>query len=98
MQTEQLDALVAATLAEFGRIDVLVNNAGGSMPRPALQTSERYFESALRFNVTQAFLLTQRAVPEMVETAGGGRWSTSPRARAAWCRGGSPPTAPQRWR
>ena len=49
-----------------------MNNAGGTLPRPALQTSEAFFETALRFNVTQAFLLTRFAVPRMVETAGEG--------------------------
>src|SRR3990172_7794094 len=72
MQTEALERLVAATVAEFGRLDLLVNNAGGTGPRPALQTSERFFENALRFNVTSPFLLTRLAVPAMVETAGGG--------------------------
>ena len=72
MQTAALEALVAATLAEFSRLDLLVNNAGGSGPRPALQTSERFFENALRFNATSPFLLTRLAVPKMVETAGGG--------------------------
>jgi 7-alpha-hydroxysteroid dehydrogenase len=72
LETEQLEALVARTLDEFGRIDLLVNNAGGTGPRPALETSERFFERALRFNVTQAFLLIRATVPKMVETAGGG--------------------------
>jgi 7-alpha-hydroxysteroid dehydrogenase len=72
MRTEELEQLVAAALAEFGRLDVLVNNAGGTGPRPALATSERFFENALRFNVTSPFLLTRLAVPKMVETAGGG--------------------------
>ncbi len=71
-KSEQLGALVAATLAEFARLDLLVNNAGGTGPRPALDTSERFFEAALRFNVTSAFLLTRLAVPSMLETAGGG--------------------------
>ena len=71
-RSEDLERLVDATLEEFGRIDVLVNNAGGSGPRAALATSERYFEAALRFNVTQAFLLTRLVVPKMVESAGGG--------------------------
>jgi 7-alpha-hydroxysteroid dehydrogenase len=71
-KTEQLEHLVAATLEEFGRLDVLVNNAGGTGPRPALDTSEAYFEAALRMNVTQAFLLSRLAVPKMVETAGEG--------------------------
>jgi len=72
MRTEDLEALVRTTLETFGRIDVLVNNAGGTMPRAALQTSERFFEAALRFNVTSAFLLSRLVVPKMVETAGGG--------------------------
>ncbi len=71
MVTEQLDALVAATVAEFGRVDILVNNAGGSLPRPFLATSERSFEMALRFNVTSAFLLSKLVVPHMVEAGGG---------------------------
>jgi 7-alpha-hydroxysteroid dehydrogenase len=72
METASLERLVSATLAEFGRIDVLVNNAGGTMPAPALQTSERFFENALRFNVTSAFLLTRMVAQPMVDTAGEG--------------------------
>ena len=72
MQTADLEALVAATLDRFGRFDFLVNNAGGTGPRPALETSEAFFENALRFNVTAPFLLSRLAIPRMVETAGGG--------------------------
>lgn len=72
MVTEDLEHLVEAAIEEFGRIDILVNDAGGTYPAAALRTSESFFETALRFNVTQAFLLTTLAVPRMVETAGGG--------------------------
>jgi 7-alpha-hydroxysteroid dehydrogenase len=72
LKLDQLERLVEAAIAEFGRIDVLVNNAGGTGPRAALETSERYFENALRMNVTQAFLLAKLCIPRMVETAGGG--------------------------
>jgi 7-alpha-hydroxysteroid dehydrogenase len=72
LERAQLEALVEATLREFGRIDVLVNNAGGWPPKPALRTSEKEFEAAFRFNVTTAFLLTRLTVPRIVETAGGG--------------------------
>jgi 7-alpha-hydroxysteroid dehydrogenase len=71
-QTADLEHLVDATIAEFGRLDVLVNNAGGTMPAPAMRTSERFFEAALRFNVTSAFLLTKLAARQMVDTAGEG--------------------------
>lgn len=72
METSDLERLVEAAVSEFGRLDLLVNNAGGTGPRAALETSERYFEKALRFNVTSVFLLTRLAVPKMVETAEGG--------------------------
>ena len=71
-RTEDLENLVAAALAEFGTIDVLVNNAGGTPPRPAMDTSEAFFEKALRFNVTAAFLLSKLAARAMVDTAGSG--------------------------
>jgi len=70
--TADLERLVDRTVDELGRLDVLVNNAGGTGPRPALETSERFFEAALRFNVTSAFLLSKIAIPKMVATAGGG--------------------------
>jgi 7-alpha-hydroxysteroid dehydrogenase len=68
----QLEALAAAVLGEFGRLDVLVNNAGGTPPRAALDTSLEFFEKAYRFNTTSAFLLTRLCAPKMVESAGGG--------------------------
>ncbi len=72
LETESLENLVTASWEGLGRIDVLVNNAGGTGPRAALETSERFFERALRFNVTQAFLLSQLVVPRMVEAGGAG--------------------------
>ena len=69
--TEQLAALVEATMNEFGRIDILVNNAGGWMPRSFMQTSERNLEAAMRFNITSAFLLSQLVVPQMISTGDG---------------------------
>ncbi|MGQ0804202.1 MAG: SDR family oxidoreductase [Actinomycetota bacterium] len=69
--TDKLRRLVDETMGELGRIDVVVNNAGGSMPAPFLDTSERSFEAAFHFNVTTAFALTQAAVPHMLEGDGG---------------------------
>jgi 7-alpha-hydroxysteroid dehydrogenase len=72
MREEQLEALVAAALSEFGRIDIVVNNAGGSPPAPALRTSTKDFVDAFRFNVGTALALSRIAAPKMVETAGRG--------------------------
>jgi 7-alpha-hydroxysteroid dehydrogenase len=71
METSQLENVVAAAEKEFGRIDVVVNNAGGSPPKPALETSQRFFEKAIHFNVTTAFLLSRMAVPIMRRGEGG---------------------------
>jgi 7-alpha-hydroxysteroid dehydrogenase len=71
MRSDALENLVASATKEFGRIDVVVNNAGGSPPKPMLETSERMFEQAFRFNVTTAFLLTRMAVPVMRKNGGG---------------------------
>jgi 7-alpha-hydroxysteroid dehydrogenase len=79
-ETAQLEHLVDAAATEMGRIDVLVNNAGGWLPRPLLQTSERAFEAALRFNVTSAFLLTKLVVPHMVTGGEGSVVNISSRA------------------
>ena len=68
---EQLDALVARTLEVFGRIDVLVNNAGGTPPTPMLQLSDEAFEGAFHFNVTSAMRLSRKAIPAMLEREGG---------------------------
>lgn len=71
-RSADLEALVRAARERFPRLDLLVNNAGGWPPKPALETSERELEKAFHFNVTQAFVLTQLCIPQMLETAGGG--------------------------
>lgn len=68
---DQLDALVKAAVDRFGRLDILVNNAGGSPPSPALSTSDAMFNKSFQFNVTTAFSLTRRVVPEMLKHGGG---------------------------
>jgi 7-alpha-hydroxysteroid dehydrogenase len=67
-----LGNLVDRTVAEFGRLDIVVNNAGGAMPRAAMDTSEGFLERAFHFNVTSAFTLTKLAARQMVDTVGRG--------------------------
>lgn len=71
MQFEQLDALVERTVAELGSIDIVVNNAGGSLPTPMLQQSDEDFEAAFRFNVSTARHLSKQAIPHMLAGDGG---------------------------
>lgn len=69
---EDRQRLVDEAVTAFGRLNVLVNNAGGTGPRPAMHTSEAFFEMAMRFNVTAPFLMSQLAAQAMVDTAGSG--------------------------
>ncbi len=64
--------LVDSAVEHFGRLDVLVNNAGGTGPRPAMTTSERFFDMAMKLNVTAPFLMSQLVAQPMVDSAGGG--------------------------
>ena len=72
MREEQLAALVDAAIDTYGRLDIVVNNAGGFPPGPALKTSTAEFVNAFRFNVGTAFALSRIAAQRMVTTAGGG--------------------------
>ena len=56
---------------ELGRLDVVVDNLGGSMPRPFEHTSPRYLSEAFHFNVATAHALNRAAVPIMLEGGGG---------------------------
>lgn len=67
---DQLAALVDRTVAELGGVDVVVNNAGGTNPRPLMDTSVGFLERAFHFNTTTAFALTKAAVPHLLERNG----------------------------
>ena len=70
-QTDVLAGLVERTEAELGGLQLVVNNAGGSMPQAFLDTSEGAFERAFHFNVTTAFVLSKLATPHMLAAGGG---------------------------
>jgi len=69
--TGQLGDLAERTMAEFGRIDVLVNNAGGFPPMAFLDTDLPSWEWCMKFNLTSAFLLTRHCLPHMLAGNGG---------------------------
>ncbi|MGN6692647.1 MAG: SDR family oxidoreductase [Aquihabitans sp.] len=68
---EAVGGLATAAKEAFGRLDVVVDNLGGTMPRPFEHTSPRYLAEAFSFNVVTAHALNRAALPIMLETGGG---------------------------
>ncbi len=68
---EAVAALVDQARDGFGRLDLVVNNVGGAMPRPFMDTSPGRLEQAFHFNVSTAHALLRPAVPLMLEGGGG---------------------------
>ena len=67
--------LAEAAVSAFGRLDIVVNNVGGAMPRPFLDTAPRHLSRAFEFNVATAHSLTRAAVPHLLAAAGNGTTS-----------------------
>jgi 7-alpha-hydroxysteroid dehydrogenase len=64
-------SLVTTAQREFGRLDIVVNNVGGAIPLPFLDTTPEYLEEAFHFNVSTSHALNLAAVPLMLEHGGG---------------------------
>ena len=69
---ESTAALAAEAVGAFGKLDIVVNNVGGTMPGPLLNTSTKDMKDAFTFNVGTAHALTVAAAPLMLEHSGGG--------------------------
>lgn len=68
----QIDAVIGAATSRFGRLDVLINNAGGSPYVPAAEASPRFSEAIIRLNLLAPLLFSQRANAVMQGQAEGG--------------------------
>jgi 7-alpha-hydroxysteroid dehydrogenase len=68
---ELVASLADAARDYFGRLDVVVNNVGGSPPSAFLDTSGEALDEAFHFNVATAHALTRAAVPLMLAGGGG---------------------------
>jgi glucose 1-dehydrogenase len=68
-----LQRLVEAAVKAFGRLDVMVNNAGVETRTSVLDTTEEQYEFVLNVNLKSAFFGTQVAAKQMIAQGGGGR-------------------------
>jgi citronellol/citronellal dehydrogenase len=74
----QIDALIAGTLERFGRIDVLINNAGALYWRSVLDTPAKRFDLVLSVNARAAFLCSRAVLPTMIAQRSGHIVNMSP--------------------
>jgi 3-oxoacyl-[acyl-carrier protein] reductase len=66
-----VEAMVGRTVERFGRVDVLVNNAGIGLNKPFLTTTPEEWDRQLRVNLTGQFLCGQAAARQMTRQGGG---------------------------
>jgi len=71
-ECEQIESVIDFTKERFGRLDVLVNNAGGAPEAPAATASPRFSESIIRLNLISALNFSQQANAVMQGQESGG--------------------------
>lgn len=64
---ESIDRCVTAAAKEFGKVNVLVNNAGIQIAKPALEVTEDDWDKVLDTNLKGAFFMAQRTAKEMIK-------------------------------
>jgi glucose 1-dehydrogenase len=68
-----LEMLVDTAVKRFGRLDIMVNNAGIETRTSILNTSEAQYDKVMEVNLKSAFFGTQIAARQMIKQGGGGR-------------------------
>src|SRR5438876_2977748 len=69
----ELQSLVDAAVTAFGRLDIMVNNAGVETRTSLLETTEEQYDRVLGINLKSAFFGSQMAARQMIKQGGGGR-------------------------
>ena len=72
-KVDELQMLVDAAVKAFGRVDIMVNNAGIETRTSVLDTTEQQYERVLAINLKSAFFVTQVAAKQMIRQGGGGQ-------------------------
>lgn len=82
--SEDVAAMVDACYATFGRIDVLVNNVGGSRPGGPVDLDEDTWSDQLNYNLTSTYLTCKHVLPGMVDAQHGAIVNTSSTSGIRW--------------
>jgi len=80
----QVAAMVAACVAAFGRVDILVNNVGGSAKGGPVALSEEGWDRQIDFNLKTVFLACKHVIPIMVDAGGGAIVNTASTSGLRW--------------
>jgi 3-oxoacyl-[acyl-carrier protein] reductase len=65
--SSQVDSLIDSTLAKFGSVDILINNAGVVFVKKLMHTSEEEWDQTISSNLKSAFLCTKAVLPHMID-------------------------------
>ncbi|HUI95185.1 MAG TPA: SDR family oxidoreductase [Xanthobacteraceae bacterium] len=94
----EVAGMVAACRARFGRVDVLINNVGGSAAGGAAELSEEAWDGQMAYNLKSVFLGCKHVIPAMIAQGGGAivniasasgiRWSGAPQVGYAASKAG----------
>jgi meso-butanediol dehydrogenase/(S,S)-butanediol dehydrogenase/diacetyl reductase len=70
-KADEVQHMIARTLEQFGRLDVLVNNAGYGIPGSVVETEPEAWDALMAVNVRGVYLCSKYAIPAMKRTGGG---------------------------
>jgi NAD(P)-dependent dehydrogenase (short-subunit alcohol dehydrogenase family) len=71
-EIDQVENLVSKAVERFGKIDILINNAGGQFPKRAEEISKNGWDAVIRTNLNGTFYVTQAVGKQMIKQGTGG--------------------------
>lgn len=93
---DEVKSLISQTLETYGRIDVLINNAGVNFVKPFLELSPEEWDRVINTDLRGTFLCTRYCIPEMLKTGGGNVINISS-VHASACLPGAAPYDAAKW-
>ncbi|AMV48321.1 SDR family NAD(P)-dependent oxidoreductase [Paraburkholderia caribensis] len=83
-RAEDVQAMVQVCVQRFGRVNVLVNNVGGSRRGGPVDLSEEDWDAQLNFNLKSVYLACKYTIPEMLKQSGGAIVNTASTSGLRW--------------